>query len=98
MRRWVRVACVSYDPDYWSYTGRLGKNQSKRVYKNRNEARSHAEREIDSIQKLGINAKIWKPLLAHRNSGHIHIVALVTPSQFRKFFPMERFCRDSPKW
>ena len=47
------------------------------------------EKELRAIRRLGIKAKIWWPLPNHRNSGHIHIVALIKPSQLRRLFPTE---------
>ncbi len=95
VRRWVRVACISYDSDYVTYLGRLGKDQPHPVVEDRRKALLRAEREIRTIQKIGIEARIWRPLLVHRDSGHIHIVALVTPAQLRRLFPSEHEVRGS---
>ena len=48
-----------------------------------------AEKEIRTIQEMGVKAKIWQPLPTHRDSGHIHIVAFITPAQLKKLFPTE---------
>ena len=88
-RRWFRVACFSYDPDYVTYVGRLGKAQRHPVFKSRRTAVAHAEREISAIRKMGFDARIWSPLPDHGDSGHVHIVALVEGSRLRRFFPTE---------
>lgn len=89
VRRWVRVACVSYDPAYGTYLGRLRKNQPHPFFKDRVTALLRAEKEIHMIERMGLKAKIWMPLPAHHDSGHIHMVALIKPSQLRRLFPTE---------
>lgn len=94
VRRWVRVACISYDPAYGTYLGRLRKNQSHPFFKDRATALPKAAKEIHTIERMGFKAKIWVPLPAHRDSGHIHIVALIKPSQLRRLFPTEYYGPD----
>lgn len=89
VRRWARVACVSYDPACGTYLGRLRKDQPHPFFKNRATALLHAEKEIHAIERMGFKAKIWHPLPAHRDSGHIHIVALIRPAQLKRLFPTE---------
>jgi hypothetical protein len=88
-RRWTRVACVSYDPEYETYLGRLDKEQPHPVFKSRKTAVRHARREIGSIQKMGFKAKVWSPLPMHRDSSHIHIVVLITSKELQRRFPTE---------
>lgn len=80
---------MSYDPDYVTYSGRLGKDQPHPIFRERRTALFRAEKEIRTIQEMGVKAKIWQPLPTHRDSGHIHIVALITPAQLKKSFPTE---------
>lgn len=88
-RRWFRVACISYDSDYMTYLGRLRGNQPHPIFRKRRTALLHAQLEIRAIEKMGVSARIWQPLPAHRDSGHIHIVALVAPAELKKLFPTE---------
>lgn len=89
VRRWFRVACFSYDPDYVTYLGKLGRDQPHPIFKSRKNAITLARREINAIQRMGVEAKIWRPLPIHQDSGHIHIVALIEPKQLRHLFPTE---------
>jgi hypothetical protein len=92
-RRWIRVACVSYDDDYETYSGRLSRSQRHPILQTREEALRAARREIQSIEKLGFEARIWAPLHRHKDSGHVHVVALLKRSQVRRFFPTEDYVR-----
>jgi hypothetical protein len=85
---------VSYDPDYETYFGRLGKRQRHPAFQSRKSALRYATRELHVIEALGFPAKIWRPLPHHSDSGHIHIAALVTYRQVRRLFPSEKLIRD----
>jgi len=85
---------VSYDPEYETYFGRLGRRQGHPAFRNRKSALRHALRELHAIEALGFHAKVWGPLPHHSDSGHIHIVALATYRQVRRLFPSEKLIRD----
>ena len=94
-RRWFRITCVSYDPDYETYFGRLGKGQRHPEFRGRKSALRYAMGELRKIEALGFQAKIWGPLPRHADSGHIHIVVLATYRQVRRAFPSEELIRDN---
>ena len=93
-RRWFRVGCVSYDPEYETYFGRLGRGQRHPQFRNRKSAMRYAMREVRTIEEMGFPAKIWCPLPRHADSGHIHVAVLATRSHVRKLFPSEKLIRD----
>ena len=93
-RRWFMVACVSYDPDYETYFGRLGRKQRHPEFRTRRSAMRYAMREVRTIEGMGLPARIWGPLPRHADSGHIHVAVLTTYSQVRKLFPSEGLIRD----
>ena len=85
---------MSYDPDYETYFGRLGRRQRHPVFRSQKQALRYATRELHAIEALGFPAKIWGPLPRHADSGHIHIVVLATYGQVRNAFPSEELIRD----
>ena len=88
------MGCVSYDLDYETYFGRLGRKQRHPEFRTRKSAMKYAMREVRTIEGMGLPAKIWGPLPHHADSGHIHIVVLATYRQVRKIFPSEEAIRD----
>ena len=93
-RRWFRVGCVSYDPDYETYFGLLGRKQRHPEFRTRKPAMRYAMREVRTIEGMGLPARIWGPLPRHADSGHIHVAVLATHSQVRKLFPSEELIRE----
>jgi hypothetical protein len=85
---------VSYDPEYETYFGRLGRRQRHPAVRSRKSALAYAMRELNAVEALGLPAKIWGPLPHHADSGHIHIVALATYRQVKRLFPSEELIRD----
>jgi len=85
---------VSYDPDYETYFGRLGRRKRHPAFRSRKSALAYAMRELHAVEALGLPAKIWGPLPHHADSGHIHIAALATYRQVRRLFPCEELIRD----
>ena len=79
-RRWFRVACVSYDPDYETYFDRLGRKQCYPELRTLRSAMRYAMREARTIEGMGLPARIWGPLPRHADSGHIHIAVLAARS------------------
>ena len=84
---------MSYDQDYETYFGRLGRRQRQPEFRTRKSAMRHAIREVRTIEGMGFPARVWGPLPRHADSGHIHIVVLATYSQVRKAFPSEELIR-----
>ena len=93
-RRWFRVGCVSYDPDYETYFGRLGRKQRHPEFRTRKSAMRYSLMEVRTIEGMGFPARIWGPLPRHADSGHIHIAVLATYRQVRRLFPSEGLIRE----
>ena len=85
---------MSYDPDYETYFGRLGRKQHHPEFRTRKSAIRYDMREVRTLEGMGRPARIWGPLPRHTDSGHIHVAVLTTHSQFRKLFPSEGLIRD----
>ena len=85
---------MSYDLDYETYFGRLGRGQRHPEFRGRKAALRYAMGELRKIEALGFQAKIWVPLPCHAEGGHIHIVVLATYLQVSRAFPSEEFIRD----
>ncbi len=90
----MRVACVSYDWNYLTYLGRLGRKQRHPNFRKRETALKYANKEIEALSRLEIKAKIWSPIPSHLNTGHVHIVALIEPNQLRRLFPSEVYVQN----
>ncbi len=89
----MRVACVSYTRGYETYLGRLNRRQPHPVFGRKEEALEFAQKEIMKIESMGVKAKIWAPLPRHKDSGHIHIVALTSQRKLARLFPTESYVR-----
>ena len=94
LRRWFRVACVSYDPDCETYFGRLGRRQKHPAFRKRGPALRYANEEVSILEGMGLSARIWGPLPRHADSGHIHIAVLASYRQVRRLFPSEGLIRQ----
>ena len=88
------MACVSYDPNYETYFGRLGRGQRHPAFRKRESALRYAMKEVRTLEEMGLSARIWGPLPRHADSRHIHIAALATYRKVRRLFPSEEVIRE----
>ena len=88
------MGCVSYDPQYETYFGRLGRRQKHPAFRKRESAMRYATMEVRTLEGMGLPAKIWGPLPRHADSGHIHIAVLATYYKVRRIFPSEGLIRE----